>query len=133
MADDLFEKAVFIGLGLEKKAKEVLDELEKIAKAGGEGAVTPEGEKLSARQVLENRVVEDGVKALKEFLSVIHGAKEKLEEEVASSSGKIREKMHIASQDDIDVIKEMARVAREKVDRLEKRVDELQAKFGKGN
>lgn len=128
---DLFEKAVFIGLGLEKKAKEVLEELEKIARSGAEGAGVAGGQGMSAKQALENRVVEDGVKALKEFLAVIRTAKEKLEEELTSSTGKLRDKMHVASQDDVDVIKEMARVAREKVDKLEKRVEELEAKLGR--
>lgn len=121
---ELFDKAILIGIGLEKKAKEVLEELQK---AGSE--VKSEGadkEGLSGKQILENKVVEEGVKTLKEFLSTVSKAKEKLEEELVKSSGRVLEKLHVAKDDEIDIVKEMARVAREKVDKLEKRIEELE-------
>lgn len=127
---DILDKAILIGLGLEKKAKEALEELEKmgkegVAKKGAEPGPAPQ-EPLSPKQVLENKVVEEGVKTLKEFLSLVKSAKEKLEKEVTSSSGKVMEKLNVATHDDIEIIKEMARIAREKVDDLEKRVEELE-------
>lgn len=132
---DIFDKAILIGMGLEKKAKEVLEELqksgeEKKKEAGVEGKGEPgkggEGEELTPRQVVENKVVDEGVKVLKEFLSAVKGVKDKIEKEVATSSDKVLGKLHVATEDELDVIKEMARVAREKVDELEKRVSSLE-------
>lgn len=134
---ELLDKAVVLMLGLEKKAKEVLEELKKAGEAGeagggggGGGGVKTAGagggKELTPSQRLENRVVEEGAKALKDFLRVVEGAKEKLEKEIAGSSGRILEKLHAAKEEDIEVVKEIARVAREKVDRLEKRLSELE-------
>ena len=133
---DILDKAILIGMGLEKKAKEMLDELQRAGKQGGDerageaaGASSSEG--LPPRQAVENKLVEDGVAVLKEFLAFVKAGKEKLEKEVSSSSGKVFEKLNVASQDDIDIVKEMARIAREKVDKLEKRVEELEARLAK--
>lgn len=136
---DILDKAILIGMGLEKKAREMLEELQRAGKQGtDEGSgVKPEAtgasssEVLPPRQAVENKLVEDGVVVLKEFLAFVKAGKEKLEKEVSSSSGKVFEKLHVASQDDIDIIKEMARIAREKVDKLEKRVEELEARLAK--
>lgn len=136
---DILDKAILIGMGLEKKAREMLDELQKAGKqtseersgAKPEAAGAPSGESLPPRQAVENKLVEDGVVVLKEFLAFVKAGKEKLEKEVTSSSGKVFEKLNVASQDDIDIVKEMARIAREKVDKLEKRVEELEARLAK--
>ncbi len=136
---DILDKAILIGMGLEKKAREMLDELQKAGKqtseerSGGKPEATgaPSGESLPPRQAVENKLVEDGVVALKEFLAFVKAGKEKLEKEVSSSSGKVFERLNVASQDDIDIVKEMARIAREKVDKLEKRVEELEARLAK--
>jgi BMFP domain-containing protein YqiC len=125
---DLFDKAILIGMGLEKKAKEVLDELESAGKTSKEASGA---EGLPPRQAAENKVVDEGVKALKEFVTIVKSAKEKLEKEVSSGSEKVFEKLNVATQNDIELIKEMARVAREKVDKLEKRVAELEARLGR--
>ncbi|OGP95528.1 MAG: hypothetical protein A2V53_02095, partial [Deltaproteobacteria bacterium RBG_19FT_COMBO_56_10] len=77
----------------------------------------------------ENKVVDEGVRALKEFVTVVKSAKEKLEKEVSSGSEKVFEKLNVATQSDIEVVMEMARVAREKVDKLEKRVAELESRL----
>ncbi|MBZ0220508.1 MAG: accessory factor UbiK family protein [Candidatus Methylomirabilis sp.] len=123
---DLLDKAILIGMGLERKAREVLEELEK----SGKGSKEATGEAgLPPREAVENRVVDEGVRALKEFLSVVSSAKEKLEKEVTSSSGKVFEKLNVATQDELEVVKEMARLAREKVDKLEKRVSDLEARL----
>ncbi|MBI5588440.1 MAG: accessory factor UbiK family protein [Deltaproteobacteria bacterium] len=129
---DLIDKAILIGIGLEKKAKEVLEELQQAGKAakGAEGAEKP-AEELTPKQLIENKVVEDGVKALKEFLGVVRSARERLEKDLTSSSGKVLEKLNVPTSDDLDIVKEMARIAREKVDRLEKKVEELEARLGK--
>ncbi len=50
---------------------------------------------------------------------------------MTGSSEKVLDKLHAARSEDIDVVKEMARVAREKVDTLEKRVGALEAKLKK--
>ncbi len=137
---DLIDKAIEVGMGLEKKAKEVLDELQKSGEAAKKekAAESPEGaeaagapEDLTPRQVVENRVVEEGVKALKELLCVINTVKDKLANGFIASSGKLAEGLHVATEDDIDVVKEMARVAREKVDELEKRMEALEARLKK--
>ncbi|MBI1911026.1 MAG: accessory factor UbiK family protein [Deltaproteobacteria bacterium] len=131
---DLLDKAILIGIGLEKKAKEVLDELQQAGKNTAAAGAAPEGgtaEPISAKQMIENKVVEDGVKALKEFLLLVKAGKEKIEKDVSASSEKVMEKLHMPTQSDIDIVKEMARIAREKVDKLEKRVAELEAKLGK--
>ncbi|MBI5810903.1 MAG: accessory factor UbiK family protein, partial [Deltaproteobacteria bacterium] len=47
------------------------------------------------------------------------------------ASGKVFERLNVAREEDIDVVKEMARVAREKVDSLEKRVAGLEARLQK--
>lgn len=121
---DLLDKAIQIGVGLEKKAREFVDEVQKAgaaARAPKEGAAG-----LTPKQDLENRIVEEGVKAVKEFLSFISSAKDRLEKGASSTSGQVLEKLNIATQADLDVVKEMARVAREKVDALEKKVAELE-------
>ncbi len=128
---DLLDKAILIGLGLEKKAKEVIDELQKEGKVQAAATGAEGGEGLPPREAAENRVVEDGVKVLKEFLSLLKSGREKLEKEVSSGSGRLLEKINAATKDDVDIVKEMARVAREKADKLEKRVAELEAKLGK--
>lgn len=132
---DLLDKAVLIGLGLEKKAKEMFEELEKAGRAGKSAAAeapteeTPAG--LNAKQQAENKLVEEGIRILKEMLSTVKGGKEKLDKELASSAEKILERLHIPTQSELDVIKEMARVSREKVDKLEKIVQELESRLGK--
>ena len=75
--------------------------------------------------------MDEGVRALKEFVTVVKSAKEKLEKEVSSGSEKVFEKLNVATQSDIEVVMEMARVAREKGDKLEKRVAELEARIVK--
>ena len=129
---DFFDRAILIGMGLEKKARELLDELQKAGRKE-EGEKPPaEGEPLTAKQVVENRVVDEGVRVLKEFISVVKSARERLEKECTTGSEKLLDKLHIPSQEDMDVVKEMVRVAREKVDILEKRIEELEKRLARG-
>lgn len=127
---DLLDKAILIGMGLEKKAKEVLAELEQAGKAEKPQAEGAEAG-LPPKQMAENKVVEEGIKALKEFLSLVKTGKDRLEKEFSTSSEKVLEKLNVPTQNDIDVVKEMARVAREKVDKLEKRVADLESRLEK--
>ena len=133
---DLFDKALLIGMGLEKKAKEALEELQKEGKqeaaATGGDDTGAEGKGPTAKQAVENKVVEDGVRVFKEFLNLIKSGREKLEKEVSTGSERLLDKMNAATRDDVEIVKEMARLSREKVDKLEKRVAELEAKLNKG-
>lgn len=124
---DILDKVITVGIGLEKKAMEALDELgglgrdevkkeeEREAKEGSEG------ETLGAKKEFENRLVEGGVKAIGEFVSLLKDCREKIGEEVT-------EKLHMASKDEVDVAIEMARITREKIEELEKRVAVLESK-----
>ncbi len=117
---DMLDRMLLVAMGLEKKVKDVIDELQKT----GEQDKGEEG--LSAKEVVENKIVDEGVGVVKELLSVVDGARKRIEEELARKSDKIRDKIHAADSEEIEVVKEMARVAREKVDALEKRVDEIE-------
>ncbi len=119
---DMLDRMLLVAMGLEKKVKETIGDLQKTGEEG-----KGEGEGLSAKEVVENKIVDEGVGVVKELLSVVDNARKRIEEELASKSGRIREKIHAADSEDIEVIKEMARVAREKVDALEKRVGELES------
>ena len=119
---DIFDKAILVGMGLEKKAKEVLEELQKSGKTETEA----EGGEVPPKQAVENKVVEEGVSVLRELISAARGVKEKIEGDVTGATEKIFDRMGVPNADDIEVIKEMARVSREKVDALEKRVAELE-------
>jgi len=118
---DMLDSMLLVAMGLEKKVKDVIEDLQK----AGEEDRGEEG--LSAKETVENKIVDEGVGVVKELLSVVDGARKRIEDEVLSKSGKIREKIHAADSEEIEVIKEMARLGREKVDTLEKRVDELES------
>lgn len=121
---DIIDKAILVFIGLEKKARETLDALEKAGKAAGGDTG------LSGRQMAENRVVEEGAAALKEFIGMLKSGKDKLEKDFLTSSEKVIEKLNVATQNDVEVIREMARVAREKTDKIEKRLEEIERKLG---
>lgn len=138
---DILDKVITLGIGLEKKAMEALDELEELGKkevkkeearekkeAGKAGEGGEEGEGLGAKKEFENRLVDGGVKAIGEFVSLLKECREKVEGEVCGSGGKIAEKLHMANKDEVEVAIEMARIAREKVEELEKRVEALEGK-----
>ncbi len=135
---DILDKVITLGIGLEKKAMEALDELEGLGKVevkkeeeleAKERAEGEEGdEKLGAKKEFENRLVDGGVKAISELISLLKECREKVEGEVRGSSGKVAEKLNMANKDELDVVMEMARIAREKVDGLEKRVAALEGK-----
>jgi len=126
---DMLDSILLAGMGLETKVKEAFEELRKSGEKGRAGDGEKDGEDggLSPKQVVENKIVDEGIGVVKEILSVVDGAKTRIEEEISANSGRIRTKLHAADSEEIEVIKEMARVAREKVDTLEKRVNELEA------
>jgi BMFP domain-containing protein YqiC len=129
---DLVDKAILVGKELEKRLKELMEELEKRGSEAMKADATEAGgaRPLTPRQALENKVVQEGVKALKELLNAIKTAKEKVEGEVAGGAGRVLKGLDVPTREDIEVIKEMARVAREKVDALEKRVEALEESSG---
>ena len=137
---DAFDRLITLGLGLEKKARESLEEIEKAgqkdreekAEAAGEtaepSAEEEDGEELSSKQKIENKLVDGGIKALTEFINAVTDCKGRLDQEISSGSQKVAGKLNIASREEVEIIMEMARVAREKVDALEKRIEALEEK-----
>lgn len=121
---DILDKAILIGLGLEKRAKDILNELA----SEGKGAKTPEETGLPPKQDLENKLVEEGVRVVRELIATVKAGKEKVDKEIHEVVERLLEKCKVATKDDIEIIEKMARVAREKVDALEKKVEELEKK-----
>ncbi len=129
---DMLDKVLLVGMGLDKKIKEVLEDLQKRGESeGSDNGESKGGDKgdegLTPRQTVENKIVDEGTAVVKELLSVVDSAKTRIEEELSANSGKIRGKLNVAGVEEIEVVKEMARLAREKVDSLEKRVEKLES------
>ena len=124
---DIFEKAILIATGLERKAMEALDEL---ADAGKKKADTEtsggDDEGLPSDKAAQNRLVEEGVRASKDIIELLKEGKDKFERSVHDTAETLVEKLNVATRSDLDTVTEMARKAREKVDKLEKRVKELE-------
>ncbi|MFQ5586432.1 MAG: accessory factor UbiK family protein [Thermodesulfobacteriota bacterium] len=126
---DIIDRAILLGMGLEKRLKGLVDEVVEEGKSGGtEGE---EGEKLPPRKEFENRLVEEGVQVFRELVETVRGGKEKVDSEIHEVAERFAERCKVATKEDIEVIQKMAQVAREKVDRLEKRVAELEKELGK--
>ncbi|OGP08662.1 MAG: hypothetical protein A2Z89_04785, partial [Deltaproteobacteria bacterium GWA2_43_19] len=107
---------------LEKRVK---DALNKLASEGKE-AKTGEGGELPPKQELENKLVDEGVKVVRELIGTVKAGKEKVDKEIQEVVERLLEKCRVATKDDIEIIEKMAQVAREKVDALEKRMEELE-------
>ncbi len=122
---DFIDKAILIGIGLEKKIRELAHELEE---KGKEKEAEAEGQQqeLQPKQRLENRIVEDGIKAVRELVALLAEGKKKVAGEVSEVAETITDRLDIATKSELSTLKEMIRVAREKVDRLEKRIQELE-------
>jgi BMFP domain-containing protein YqiC len=116
---NIFEKAILIAAGVEKKLKELICELEE---KGKEEKKAP-SEELPPGKRLENRIVEDATKAVNELLALLREGKTKIEAEAEKAAGAVMQKMGVATKEELEVVKEMARVAREKVDKLEKQFE----------
>lgn len=113
---DILDKAILIGMEIEKRIKRVLDELAEEGKTSG----------LPPRQEIENRLVEEGVKAIRDIIATVKAGKEKVDKEIQEVVERLLERFKVATRDDMEIIEKMAQVAREKVDALEKRVAELE-------
>ncbi len=127
MTNNILDKAMLIGIGLEKRLKDTLNEL---ANEGKE-AKTGEGGELPPKQELENKLVDEGVKAVRELIATVKAGKEKVDKEIEEAVKHLLEKFKVATKDDMEIIEKMAQVAREKVDKLEKRIEELEKKLQK--
>jgi len=126
---DIIDRAILFGMGLEKRLKGVVDEVVEEGKSGeSEGT---EGEKLSPKKEFENRLVEEGVQILRELVETVRGGKEKVDGEIHEVAERFADKCKVATKDDIEIIQKMAQVAREKVDKLEKRVAALEKELRK--
>lgn len=121
---DILDKAILIGIGLEKRAKDILNELA----SEGKEAKTGESGELPPKQELENKLVEEGTKVLRELIASVKAGKEKVDKEIEEAVRHLLEKFKVATRDDIEIIEKMAQVAREKVDALEKRIERLEKK-----
>jgi BMFP domain-containing protein YqiC len=111
-------------MGLEKKAKEVLEELVET----GKKEAGPAEEGLPPEKKARNKLVDEAVSAFKELLEFIGECKGRLERGVGDTAESVAERLNVATRSDLDTVKEMARVAREKVDKLEKKLKELEKK-----
>ena len=121
---DILDKAILIGIGLEKRAKDILNELA----SEGKEAKTGEGGELPPKQELENKLVEEGTKVVRELIASVKAGKEKVDKEIEEAVQHLLEKFKVATKDDIEIVGKMAQVAREKVDALEKRIERLEKK-----
>lgn len=122
---DILDKFITLGLGLEKKARQTIEELEDL---GAESRRQKTGEEgLPPGKAAQNKVVDEGVRILKEFASALAECRTRIEGDVSGASERVAERLKLATRTDLDVVLEMARLAREKVDELEKRVAELEA------
>lgn len=121
---DILDKAILIGIGLEKRAKDILNELA----SEGKEAKTGEGGELPPKQELENKLVEEGTKVVRELIASVKAGKEKVDKEIEEAVQHLLEKFKVVTKDDIEIIEKMAQVAREKVDALEKRIEKLEKK-----
>ena len=124
---DIIDKAMLIGAGVEKGIKDLLGELEKKGQvergakgdkaqgdargedeSGDESVVEPGTLDLRPRQRLENRIVEDGIKAIKELMSVLQLGREKVEGEACEAAETLAARFKLASSDELETVKEMA-------------------------
>ncbi|MBI3397932.1 MAG: accessory factor UbiK family protein [Deltaproteobacteria bacterium] len=119
---DILDKAILIGIGLEKRAKDILNELASEGKEA-KGAQEPG---FPPKQELENKLVEEGTKAVRELIATAKAGKEKVNKEIHEVVERLLEKFKVVTKDDIEIIEKMAQKAREKVDALEKRVEEME-------
>jgi len=150
---DFFDKALLLGAGLEKKLKDLACELESTGKesrtdsegsTGGEGGGPEDSasgaEGLGAKERIENKLVTEGVRGVKELVSLLKDGKNKVEGEVSWVTDSVADKLGLATASELASVKEMARIAREEADaatknlekaarrlkKLEKRLSELE-------
>ncbi len=144
---DFFDKALLLGAGLEKKLKELaceLDPTDKDCKTDNKGE-TKEGSEgstaatdrlgatdgLGAKERIENRLVTEGVRGIKELVSLIKDGKDKVDGEVSGIADTIADRMGLATTSELTTVKEMARVARERADNAEASLKKTEARLEK--
>ena len=116
---EFVDKAILLGLGIENKVKEMVNELvEAGEKAKGSG--------LGAVKEAENRFVDEAVKVVSEGLKQANVAKDKAESIAVEIAEGLADKLKLATKDELDVVEKLALIAREKADALEKRVKALE-------
>ena len=123
---DMIDRTILAVMGLEKKARELLDELVETGKKETGEAEKEEG--LPPGERAQNKLVDDAVGAVKELLGLLGECRDKLEKGVTDAAESVVERLNVATRDDLETVKEMARVAREKVDKLEKKLKDLEKK-----
>jgi len=117
--NDLFDKVLLAGKGLEHKIKEVLDDLAK------EGEKTKD-EGIKVAQEFENRVVEEVVKVVGVSLKKVGLATKEIEKVLASVAEGLAERLKIVTLDDLDVIEKLVLKNRDKITKFEKRIKKLE-------
>lgn len=116
---DILDKAMSLGIGIGEKVKEKVDELiEAGEKAKSSG--------LGAAKEAENRFVDEAVKLVSETLKQANVAKDKAESLAVEIAEGLADKLKLATQDELEVVKKLALIAREKAEALEKRVEALE-------
>lgn len=116
---DILDKAMSLGIGIGEKVKEKVDELiEAGEKAKDSG--------LGAAKEAENRFVDEAVKLVSETLKHANVAKDKAESLAVEIAEGVADKLKLATQDELEVVKKLALIAREKAEALEKRVEALE-------
>lgn len=124
---DILDKAVSLGLGIGEKVKEkVKEKVDELIEAGEKA----KGSGLGAAKEAENRFVDEAVKLVSETLKQANVAKDKAESLAVEIAEGVADKLKLATQDELEVVKKLALIAREKVEALEKRVKALEE--GKG-
>lgn len=122
---EIVDKAVYLGLGIGEKIKDVVNDLAE----AGERARSGEG--LGAVKEAENKFVDEAVKFISETLKQANVAKEKAESLTVEIAEGVADKLKLATKDELDVVEKLALIAREKIDALEKRVKALEDKSAK--
>ncbi|VAW39009.1 hypothetical protein MNBD_DELTA02-215 [hydrothermal vent metagenome] len=141
---DFFDKALLLGAGLEKKLKELACELESTGRENRKGSDSEDSgadaDGLGAKERIENKLVTEGVRGVKELVSLIKDGKDKVDGEVSWITDSVADRLGLATASELASVKEMARVAREEADastknlekatrrlkKLEKRLTELE-------
>src|SRR3989304_5853712 len=103
---EILAKANLIGMGLEAGVKGASDKLE----SEGKEAKTGEGGELPPKQELENKLVDEGVKVVRELIGTVKAGKEKVDKEIQEGVERLLEKCRGATKDDIEIIEKMAQV-----------------------
>lgn len=131
---DMIDRTILAVMGLEKKARELLDELVETGKketgeAKEEGGDKGEGGAgLKPGESAQNKLVDDTVSVVNDLLGLLGECRDKLGKGATGAAESVVERLNVATRDDLDTVREMARVAREKVDKLEKKLKDLEKK-----